>query len=116
VLDPQRQLIDDILARVPADRMNDIVELNAADASPVGFNPIDVGARDPDVVADGILAVFAAVFADGYGPRTADIFSSALRTLARGSRPNAPAALTDLPRLLGDAAFRRPYVGRIQGD
>lgn len=116
VLDPKRQLIDDILARVPSHRVDDIVELNAGDEHPVGFNPLDIGFRDPDVVADGILAVFAAVFADGYGPRTADIFSSALRTLARGSTPNAPATLTDLPRLLTEPAFRRSYVGRVQGD
>lgn len=116
VLDPKRQLIDDILARVPAHRMNDIVELNAADPSPVSFNPLDVAGRDPDVVVDGILAVFAQVFAEGYGPRTADIFSSALRTLARGSVPNTPATLTDLPRLLSDPSFRRPFVGRVHGD
>jgi hypothetical protein len=116
VIDPKRQLIDDILARVPPHRVNDIVELNAADEHPVGFNPLDVGGRDPDVVVDGILAVFASVFADGYGPRTDDIFSSTLRTLIRGSRPNEPAALTDIPRLLSDSAFRRPYVGRVQGD
>lgn len=116
VLDPKRQLIDDILARVPPHRVDDIVELNAADDNPVGFNPLDVGGRDPDVVVDGILAVFASVFADGYGPRTADIFSSALRTLARGSRPNAPATLTDVPRLFSDPGFRRGYVGRVQGD
>lgn len=116
VLDPKRQLIDDILARVPQNRIDDIVELNAADENPVGFNPLDVGSRDPDVVVDGILAVFASVFADGYGPRTADLFSSGLRTLARGSSPNAPATLTDLPRLFADPAFRRPYVGRVQGD
>jgi Type IV secretory system Conjugative DNA transfer len=116
VLDPKRQLIDDILARVPEDQVVRIVELNAADATPVGFNPLDTTGRDPDVVVDGILAVFAAVFADGYGPRTADIFSSALRTLARGSQANAPATLTDLSRLFTDTAFRRPYVGRVQGD
>ncbi|MFC8362033.1 type IV secretory system conjugative DNA transfer family protein [Streptomyces griseorubiginosus] len=116
VIDPKRQLIDDILARVPPHRRDDIVELNAADENPVGFNPLDIGGRDPDVVVDGILAVFASVFADGYGPRTADIFSSALRTLARGNRPDAPATLADIPRLLSDPAFRRPYVGRVQGD
>lgn len=116
VLDPKRQLIDDILARVPEDRVDRIVELNAADEHPVGFNPLDVGRRDPDVVVDGILAVFASIFADGYGPRTADIFSSGLRTLARGALPNTPATLTDLPRLFSDPAFRRPYVGRVQGD
>lgn len=116
VLDPKRQLIDDILARVPPHRVDDIVELNAADENPVGFNPLDASGRDPDVVVDGILAVFASLFADGFGPRTADIFSSALRTLARGSRPDAPVALTDIPRLLNDPAFRRPFVGSIQGD
>ncbi|QKV97463.1 type IV secretory system conjugative DNA transfer family protein [Streptomyces sp. NA02950] len=116
VLDPKRQLIDDVLARVPEHRVNDVVELNAADENPVGFNPLDIGHRDPDVVVDGILAVFASVFADGYGPRTADLFSSGLRTLARGSSPNASATLMDLPRLFADPAFRRPFVGRVQGD
>lgn len=116
VLDPKRQLIDDILARVPADQVDRIVELNAGDENPIGFNPLDIGRRDPDVVVDGILAVFASVFANGYGPRTADLFSSGLRTLARGSSPNAPATLTDLPRLFSDPAFRRPFVGRVQGD
>ncbi len=116
VLDPKQQLIDDILARIPADRLGDVVELNAADASPIGFNPLDVTGRDPDVVVDGILAVFAQVFADGYGPRTGDLFSSGLRTLARGSRPSAPATLTDLPRLFSDPLFRRPYVGRVHND
>ncbi|MDT0330894.1 type IV secretory system conjugative DNA transfer family protein [Nocardiopsis lambiniae] len=116
VLDPKRQLIDDILARLPEHRVGDVVELNAADASPVGFNPLDVTGRDPDVVVDGILAVFQAVFADGWGPRTADIFSAGLRTLARASRPETPATLVDLLRLFTDAAFRRSYVGRLQGD
>ncbi|MFV2194748.1 type IV secretory system conjugative DNA transfer family protein [Nocardiopsis sp. LOL_012] len=116
LLDPKRQLIDDFLARLPEHRLSDVVELNAADAAPVGFNPLDVSGRDPDVVVDGILAVFQAVFADGWGPRTADIFSAGLRTLARASQPEAPATLVDLLRLFTDAAFRRSYVGRVQGD
>ncbi|MBQ1089638.1 type IV secretory system conjugative DNA transfer family protein [Streptomyces sp. B93] len=116
VLDPKQQLIDDILARMPEHRVNDVVELNAADETPVGFNPLDVAGRDPDVVVDGILSVFENVFSDGWGPRTADIFSASLRTLARGSSPKNPATLVDLPRLLTDAGFRREYVGWIQSD
>jgi hypothetical protein len=116
VLDPKCQLIDDILARIPPHRLNDVVELNASDEMPVGFNPLDVTARDPDVVVDGILAVFEAVFHDGWGPRTADIFSACLRTLARASTPERPATLVDLPRLLTDAKFRRTQVGRVHGD
>ncbi|GAA4536574.1 type IV secretory system conjugative DNA transfer family protein [Amycolatopsis samaneae] len=116
VLDPKRQLIDDLMARIPEERINDVVELNAGDATPVGFNPLDVGQRDPDVVVDGILAVFAAVFSDGWGPRTQDIFSACLRTLARASTPSEPATLVDLTRLLTDPKFRRTQVGRIQND
>ncbi|UJV42767.1 hypothetical protein CVT30_25615 [Streptomyces sp. AMCC400023] len=116
VLDPKRQLIDDILARIPAHRAGDVVELNAGHESPVGFNPLDVTGRDPDVVVDGVLAVFEAVFADGWGPRSADIFSASLRTLARASTPRRPATLVDLPRLLTDPRFRRQQVGRVHGD
>ncbi|WP_127466443.1 type IV secretory system conjugative DNA transfer family protein [Streptomyces sp. B27] len=116
VLDPKRQLIDDILARIPAHRAGDVVELNASDENPVGFNPLDVTGRDPDVVVDGVLAVFEAVFIDGWGPRSADIFSASLRTLARASTPRRPATLADLPQLLTDPAFRRQQIGRVQGD
>lgn len=117
VLDPKRQLIDDILARIPTHRVGDVVELSASDHAPVGFNPLDItGRRDPDVVVDGVLAVFEAVFADGWGPRSADIFSASLRTLARASTPRRPATLVDLPRLLTDPRFRRQQVGRVHGD
>lgn len=116
VLDPKRQLVDDILARIPDHRRDDVVELSASDEAPVGFNPLDVAGRDPDVVVDGIMAVFEAVFRDGWGPRTADIFSACLRTLARASTPDRPATLLDLPRLLTEPGFRRQQVGRVGDD
>lgn len=116
VLDPKRQLIDDIMARIPEHRIGDVVELNAADATPVGFNPLEVANRDPDVVVDGIMAVFQAVFSDGWGPRTSDIMSASLRTLARTSTSEHPATLIDLPRLLTEPEFRRPLVGRVRDD
>jgi Type IV secretory system Conjugative DNA transfer len=116
VLDPKKQLVDDILARIPDHRLDDVVILDASDEIPVGFNPLDITGRDPDVVVDGILAVFEAIFRDGYGPRTADIFSACLRTLARASTPKQPATLLDLPRLLTDPKFRRQQIGRVRGD
>jgi hypothetical protein len=116
VLDPKRQLIDDILARIPDHRLDDVVVLDASDDAPVGFNPLDVAGRSPDVVVDGILAVFEAIFRDGWGPRSSDIFSACLRTLARASTATHPATLVDLPRLLTDAKFRRTQVGRVRDD
>ncbi|WP_200834567.1 type IV secretory system conjugative DNA transfer family protein [Amycolatopsis alkalitolerans] len=116
VLDPKKQLIQDILARIPEHRVNDVVLVDASELEPVGFNPLEVGNRDPDVVVDGLMAVFEAVFRDGWGPRTADLFSAGLRTLARASTTKRPATLLDLPKLWTDPRFRRQQVGRIQAD
>lgn len=116
VVDPKWQLVEDLLARMPSDRLDDVVVLDAARPNPVGFNPLDTGGRDPDVVVDGILAVFSAIFASGWGPRTEDIISAALRTLAKSNPAGQSATLIDLPRILTDPAYRRPRVVRVSGD
>lgn len=117
VLDPKRQLIDDILSRIPPERVDDVVLLDVSHDQPVGFNPLDVTGRDPDVVVDGIMSVFGTLFRDGFGPRTLDIFSGTLRSLARASRSSGtPATLADIPRLLNDAGFRRGVLAQVPGD
>ncbi len=116
VLDPKAQMHDYLLERVPAERFKDVVLIDGTEKRPMGFNPLDASGRDPDVVADGALAVFARVFAEGWGPRTADIFSASLRTLTRTGSAAAPNTLVDLPRLWTDASFRRGLVAQVQGD
>lgn len=118
VIEPKRQLIDSILDRAPAHAAEQIVVLDAADTDAVvGFNPLDVGDRDPDAVVDGILAALAAVFEDGWGPRTEYLIQGSLLSLARaGQTAPEPYTLIDLPRLLTDASFRRPIVAAIHND
>lgn len=122
VLDPKRQLVDDIVATaIPEERIDDVVILDPAEEQVPGFNPLDIGTRDPDVVVDGLLAALAGVFHDGWGPRTQDIIHSGLLTLARVSvtrrqRGSEPFTLLDLPRLFIDPAFRRSAVGHVAED
>ncbi|WP_433194319.1 type IV secretory system conjugative DNA transfer family protein [Nocardia sp. CA-107356] len=118
VMDPKKQLIDDIVARcIPADQMDRVVIIDPSDPLAPGFNPLDVGDRDPDVVVDGLLAVFKAVFSDGWGPRTEDIFLATLLTLARaGKRRAEPFTLLDMPTLLTDDRFRRSVIGKVSDD
>lgn len=116
VVDPKWQLVEDLLARMPSERLDDVVVLNAARPNPVGFNPLDATGRDPDVVVDGILAVFAAIFSSGWGPRTEDIISAALRTLAKSNPAGQSATLIDLPRILTDPSYRRPRLARVAAD
>jgi len=117
LVDPKRQLVDFVLDRIPESHADRIVVLDAADPHPVGFNPLDIAGRNADVVVDGILAAFKAVFSDGWGPRTEDLLHAGLLTLARaGEHRGLPHTLLDLPRLLSDAAFRRTVIGAVASD
>jgi hypothetical protein len=125
VIDPKRQLIDDIVDRaIPEDRIDDVAIIDPSDTHPVGFNPLDVGDRDPDVVVDGLVSVLANVFHDGWGPRTADIVTSGALSLCKATQaqqsaesPDAePHTLLDLPRLFVDARFRESVIGHVTHD
>ena len=118
VIEPKAQLVDRILNTAPQEAAGQIVVLDATDTdAPVGFNPLDAGDRDPDIVVDGILAALGAVFHDGWGPRTEYLVQGALLSLARaGQKRRIPYTLIDLPTLLTDAAFRRPVVAAVQDD
>jgi hypothetical protein len=116
VIDPKDQTPDFIAARIPRERWADVVWIDPTDDVPIGFNPLDASGRDPDVVADGILAVFARLFEGSWGPRTEDIFSASLRTLARTTSPESPSTLTDLPRLWTDARYRAAKLVAVADD
>lgn len=107
VIDPKGDLIDDILARVPKHRLDDIVVLDPRHPLPVGINPLASG--DPDLAADSLLSVFHTIFADSWGPRTSDILHAALLTLAR----RGDASLLMIPLLLTNPGFRRSVASRV---
>jgi hypothetical protein len=104
VIEPKGDLIADVLERIPASRMGDVVLLDPTDtARPVGLNPLARGGRSPELVADQVLGLFHSLYAAHWGPRTHDILGASLLTLAR--LPGM--SLAALPLLLTDAGFRR---------
>jgi Type IV secretion-system coupling protein DNA-binding domain len=110
VVEPKGDLIADVLAHVPAERVGDVVLLDPADRTrPVGLNPLAGHGRPPELVADQLLGLFHALHAANWGPRTHDILGASLLTLAR--TPNM--TLAALPLLLTDAGFRRRIVARV---
>lgn len=117
LIDPKRQLVDTLVACLPREAAGRVVIIDASDKRPVGFNPLDVGDRDPAIVVDGILSVFKEVFEDGWGPRTEDLLHAGLLSLAMSGRKRGrPHTLLDLPKLLSDPTYRRTVVGRVQDD
>lgn len=109
VIDPKSDLTADILARVPAHRQRDVVVIDPADKCPVGLNPLVSKRQNPALIADGILAVLKELYADSWGPRTQDILTGALMTLAQTPK----STLVWLPSLLTDARFRHKLTKRL---
>lgn len=107
VVDPKGDLVTDILARIPDARVQDVVVLDAASPTPMGLNPLS--GRDPDLAADGVLAVFHSLYGDGLGPRSSDILHAACLTLARRGDGSLPM----IPILLTNPGFRRSVIGRV---
>ena len=111
LLDPHGDLVERVLAAVPAERRDDLVYFDAADAgNPLGFNPLEcVSARYRPLAASGLLSAFQHIWADSWGPRLEHILRNVL--LALLEQPSA--TLADVPRLLDDVAYRKRAAARV---
>lgn len=111
VIEP-KDLITDLLARIPEKRRDDVVVLDVFDEAPVGINPLDAAhrhGRSPEVVADSLFGTFKAIWGDSLGPRSSDILRNCLDLLARRD----DASLVMLPLLLTNPGFRRRLTRKI---
>ena len=112
VIDP-KDLVRETLARIPEHRVRDVIVLDPADDErPVGFNLLDTSVASPELVAEQVVYIFHQLFSAFWGPRTDDILRASLLTLMH--RPDV--TLTEVPILLTNPAWRRPFVQAIQAD
>ena len=104
VIEPKGDLVADVLARIPRERIKDVVVLDPTETEyPIGLNPLLDRGRQPELVADQVLAVFHGLYEANWGPRMQDILHASLLTLAgRGD-----ASLCVLPALLTNPTVRR---------
>jgi len=108
VIDPKKDLVSDVLARIPKSRRDHVVVLDPSEDDPVGLNPLVVPGASPELIADGILGIFRELF-PAFGPQVSDVTHASLLTLAQ----HPGATLSWLPRLFTDARFRRQLTERL---
>jgi len=108
VIDPKGDLVEDLLARIPAGREDDVDLLDPLDSAPLAMNMLDNPDRDLGV--DQLVAIFKRVFERDWGPRTDDIFRATLLTLTANGRT---ATLADVPLLLSDPARQAQLIAQI---
>ena len=104
VLDPKGDLVRGILARIPRERLDDVILIAPDDgAIAVGINPLEIyPGDDPDLVVENTLSIFKRIYERSWGMRTDDILKATLLTLLRRPDPT----LAHIPLLLTDPLFR----------
>ncbi|MEV0710391.1 type IV secretory system conjugative DNA transfer family protein [Nocardia aurea] len=117
VIEP-KDLIADVLTRIPRSRLGDVVVLDPLSDAPVGLNPLDRSpgsgreGLSPETVADSMFGTFRSLYGESLGARSADILRNCLKVLVH--RPDA--SLMMLPLILTNPAFRRSMVQRAVRD
>jgi hypothetical protein len=109
VIDPKGDLVEDLLARIPAGREERVDLLDPLDPAPPGLNVLE--GSDHDLVVDQLVGIFHRVYERFWGPRTDDILRAALLTLTSGG-PGA--TLADVPRLLTDESWREELLLEVE--
>lgn len=111
LFDPHGDLAGKIVAGVPDSRRDDLISFDPADpACPYRFNPL--GAVSPErrtIAVAAILEAFEKLWSKTWGPRMEHILRNVLLTLLE----QPATTLADIPRILGNDAFRREAVSLV---
>ncbi len=112
VLDPHGDLIDQIIARIPEERIKDVVLLDPSDeAYPVGFNILSAHSDlERTLLASDLVSVFRRL-STSFGDQMATLLANAILAFLESSEGGT---LTDLRRFLIEPAFRARFLTTVQ--
>lgn len=115
VVDPHGDLVEDILARIPKERADDVVVFNPADTErPIGLNMLE--AKTPsqiDFAVQEMIQIFYKLLPDPAmaGPMFEHYMRNALLVLAADTEN--PGTLVELPRIFTDKEFRKKKLEKV---
>jgi len=111
VLDPHGDLIDDIVARIPEDRMSDVILFDPADVEfPVGFNILDARTElERNLLASDLVGIFRR-FATSWGDTMSTVLGEAVLAILYHPKGGT---LVELRRFLIDEGFRKAYLADV---
>ncbi|MGI8908362.1 MAG: type IV secretion system DNA-binding domain-containing protein [Candidatus Sumerlaeaceae bacterium] len=112
VLDPHGDLIDEILARIPKERLDDVVLVDPGDEEwPVGFNILQAHSElEKNLLASDLVAIFRRQ-STSWGDQMNSVFANAILAFLESTRGGT---LADLRRFLVDTHYRENFLPSIQ--
>lgn len=112
VLDPHGDLIDEILARIPENRYDDVVLVDPADRDfPVGFNVLSAHSdAEKELLASDLVAVFQRL-SSRWGDQMNSILANAILAFLES---DTGGTLSDLRRFLVEEDFRGAFLATVK--
>ena len=112
VIDPHGDLTEQILDYIPKRRLNDVVYLEPFDTErPFSLNVLEIkNKQHKDLIASGIVGIFAKIYADSWGPRLEYILRNTIFSLLEIEGTT----LIDALRILSEKEYRNRVVPQIK--
>ena len=119
VIDPHGDLIDDILDRIPAERVDDVIVFDPGNlARPIGINMLEYNLAKPEersFIVNEMINIFDRLYdlkVTG-GPMFEYYLRNALLLLMEDAG-NDPTTLLDVPRVFSDSNYRNAKLARVK--
>ncbi len=112
LFDPHGDLVDDIIARVPKHRINDVVLVDPSDIEyPIGLNILQAHSDiEKEVLSSDLVAAFRK-YATSWGDQMNAVFGNAVLAILENKKGGS---LNDLRRFLIEREFRNEYLKEIK--
>ncbi len=112
VVDPHGEFVEGLLAKIPKERIGDVVYFNPADRDyHVGFNVLELpDPRYKHLVASGLMAIFTKIWANVWSARMEYILNNAI--LALLDMPGS--TLLGINRILVDKDYRQKVLANVK--
>ena len=115
VIDPHGSLVEDILASVPKERIDEVVYFNPADTDrPIGLNMLEArGIEEQDFAIQEMIAIFYKLVTDPsmIGPMFEHNMRNAMLTLMADTEH--PGTIVEIPRIFTDKNFQKYKISKV---
>ncbi|MDZ4227193.1 MAG: TraM recognition domain-containing protein [Patescibacteria group bacterium] len=110
-IDPHGNDIEDVLASIPPERMNDVIYFDPAYTErPMGLNMLEYDRSRPEMktfVVDEVYGIFRKLYADvpeAFGPMFEQYYRNAVQLVVED--PDTGSTFVEIPRVFADPQFR----------
>jgi len=112
IVDPHGEFVEEILKKIPEERLDDVIYFNPADDEyHVGFNILEIpDQKYKHLVASGLMSIFTKIWSNVWSARMEYILNNAV--LALLDTPGS--TLLGITRILVDKEYRKKIIANVK--